>query len=149
MEYQVMLYGGVAGAIVSLIITITVYIKLNISEAIEDLTGFRFSKFMKKLASSRSKQEQTEKPITNEIKLRRDVGLEVAAASSVEATELLMEEAGETELLINEAEETMLLSAEADETVLLVEETTVLSEIENRKFIKEVDIVVVHSTKII
>ncbi|MEH7009611.1 hypothetical protein V7087_02155 [Neobacillus niacini] len=152
MDYQVMLYGGLAGAIVSFIITVIVYIKLNISEAIEDLTGFRFSSFIKRLSNTRSKKVQTEKPITNEIKLRRDVGLEVAATSSVAPTELLKADAGDTELLVAEAEETMLLAPAADETVLLtedIEETTVLSEIQNNGFKKEVDIVIVHSTRII
>ncbi|WHY76952.1 hypothetical protein QNH20_23150 [Neobacillus sp. WH10] len=90
MDYQTIFYGGLAGSILSLIISIVVFIKLNISEVIEDLTGFSFHKWVKKQRGrSRSKQEQNNKPITREIQPRRDVEMEVAASSSVDSTELL------------------------------------------------------------
>jgi len=92
-EFQTMFYGGLGGAILSLIISIIVYIKLNISEVIEDLTGFSFHKWVKKQRGrSRSKQEQNNKPITREIQPRRDVEMEVAGSGSVDATEILDEE---------------------------------------------------------
>ena len=90
MDYQTIFYGGLAGAILSLIISIIVFIKLNISEVIEDLTGFSFHKWAKKQQGrSRSKQEQNNKPITREIQPRRDVEMEVAASGSVDETALL------------------------------------------------------------
>ncbi|WHY85477.1 hypothetical protein QNH39_23145 [Neobacillus novalis] len=112
MEYQTIFYGGLAGAILSLMISIILFIKLNISEVIEDLTGFSFHKWVKKLkAHSRSKREQSIKPITREIQPRRDVELEVAASGEVDATELLA--------VVADDETELLASADADATELL------------------------------
>ncbi|QCJ44165.1 hypothetical protein FAY30_20895 [Bacillus sp. S3] len=125
MEYQTIFYGGLAGAILSLIFSIILYIKLNISEVIEDLTGFSFHKWAKKLQGhSRSKQVQHNKPITREIQPRRDVELEVAVSGSVAATELLTAE----EASAASVDSTELLGVESgtsDSTELLgVEPTT-------------------------
>jgi len=141
MGYQIMFYVGIAGALLTLIISIIVFIRLNISEVIEDLTGFSLHKWVKKLkAGGRSKQEQKMKPITREIQPRRDVDLEVAVSGSVEATELLEAEgfsfdsSEATELLTEtDADETGFLpEADEDETELLMEanedETQLLTE---------------------
>jgi len=124
MGYQIMFYVGIAGALLTLIISIIVFIRLNISEVIEDLTGFSLHKWVKKLkAGGRSKQEQKMKPITREIQPRRDVDLEVAVSGSVEATELLEAEG----FSFDSSEATELLQAEsaatldADATELLTE----------------------------
>ncbi|MFJ7729568.1 hypothetical protein ACIQXV_26145 [Neobacillus sp. NPDC097160] len=203
MEYQTMFYGGLSGAALSLILAIIVFIKLNISEVFEDVTGFSVRKWVKKLqASSRSKQEQNHKPITREIQPRHDVELEVAVSGSVEATELLeavdpssgsveatelleaeapsiggiestelldaKSSSHETTELLSEAdtEATELLSKESpvteiltmgnDETELLSDETELLSEATEEttvltgpasesQFIKERDVVIVHT----
>ncbi|MFJ5713571.1 hypothetical protein [Neobacillus sp. NPDC093127] len=121
MEYQTIFYGGLAGAILSLIISVILFIKLNISEVIEDLTGFSFHKWVKKLkAHSRSKGEQSVKPITREIQPRRDVELEVAASGEVDATELLTAAADD--------ETEFLASADADATELLEASDTDVTE---------------------
>ncbi|MFK9090267.1 hypothetical protein [Bacillus salipaludis] len=142
MEYQTMFYGGLAGAALSLILAIIVFIKLNISEVFEDVTGFSVRKWVKKLrASSRSKQEQNHKPITSEIQPRHDVELEVAVSGNVEATELLEAvvpssgEGGAKELLEAEAptidgvESTELLDAQSSshETTELLSEAVVVA----------------------
>ncbi|ETI69507.1 hypothetical protein [Neobacillus vireti] len=126
MEYQTIFYGGLAGAFLSLMISIFLFIKLNISEVIEDLTGFSFNKWIKKLKGrGRSKREQSVKPITREIQPRRDVEMEVAITiGRVDATELLAAVADddETELLASaDADPPGLLAAapDTDETELL------------------------------
>ena len=179
MNFQLMFYGGIAGAILSLILSIIIFIKWNISEAFEDLTGFSIHKWAKKLQQRRrARQEQFNKPITREIQPRRDVELEaVVTGGNADSTELLTEAADatellaevaadetgaaasteplidavadETELLSGDAAETELLSVELDETELLnegAEETTVLSEpVSASYFIKERDVVIVHT----
>lgn len=109
MEYQTLFYGGLAGAILSFIISIVMFIKLNISEVFEDLTGFSFHKWAKRpKGRSRSKLVQNNKPITREIQPRRDVELEIAAPGNVEATELLAADVSPS----GSAEATELLRAE-------------------------------------
>ncbi|MFF2448941.1 hypothetical protein ACFVSW_17810 [Neobacillus sp. NPDC058068] len=126
MEYQTIFYGGLAGAFLTLMISIFLFLKLNISEVIEDLTGFSFHKWVKKLKGrARSKREQSVKPITREIQPRRDVEMEVAITTGgVDATELLAAaDDDETELLAAapDTDETELLAAapDTDETELL------------------------------
>ncbi|WML41265.1 hypothetical protein RCG19_06305 [Neobacillus sp. OS1-2] len=164
MNFQLMFYGGIAGAILSLILSIIVFIKMNISEAFEDLTGFSIHKWAKKWKQRRrSRQEQFNKPITREIQPRRDVELEVAVTGSDgDSTELLIEAAAPTELLTEAeaaADETELLATDAAATELLfvgsdetewlteeAEETTVLAESGSiSHFRKERDVVIVHT----
>ncbi|MBO0961670.1 hypothetical protein J1P26_18355 [Neobacillus sp. MM2021_6] len=166
MNFQLMFYGGIAGAILSLILSIIVFIKMNISEVFEDLTGFNIHKWAKKWQQRRrSRQEQFNKPITREIQPRRDVELEVAVTgtgSDGDSTELLIEAAAPTELLAEaeaaadeteplstDAAATELLFVESDETEWLTEEaeeTTVLAESGSTShFRKERDVVIVHT----
>ena len=44
LTYQIMLYGGIVGAIVTLSIAIWLFIKLDIADVIQDLTGIRVKK---------------------------------------------------------------------------------------------------------
>lgn len=171
-----MFYGGLAGAVITLIISIIVYMKLQISQVIEDITGGRFKR---KKANGRSSYETAEtKRTTSEIKLRKkddpvatsvaDTALLVSQEleptsmlqnTDVEPTALLVEEkpVEETSLLI---EETTLL--DVDETTLLVEddetsiflegdgETAILTEVEEESdFQIEVDVMIVHTNKVI
>lgn len=72
MQYQIMFYGGLAGAIITLSISIYVYIKLNISQVIEHLTGFSFRKTSKKWRRNNNQDgAKSEKRTTNEIKIRK------------------------------------------------------------------------------
>jgi hypothetical protein len=148
MEYQIMLYGGMAGAVITLIISIILYVKVGIAQVIEDLTGMSLRK--RRLKRQKAQDESNEKRLTNEIMLKRKYPGE--AAASLE-TELMSSEIEETALLVDEySEETALLTADVEETTVLseegLEETSVLLE-EEDYFKKEVDVIVVHSSTII
>jgi hypothetical protein len=146
MEYQIMLYGGMAGTIITLIISIILYIKMDIAQVIEDLTGISLRKRLHK--KKKAQDESNEKWLTREIMLKKQYAGEAAASQE---TELMSSEIEETALLADGyIEETSLLTADFDETTLLsegVEETSLL--LEEDFFKKEVDIIVVHSTTII
>jgi hypothetical protein len=146
MEYQIMLYGGMAGTIITLIISIILYVKMDIAQVIEDLTGISLRKRLHK--KKKAQDESNEKRLTREIMLKKQYAGEAAASQE---TELMSSEIEETALLADGyIEETSLLTADFDETTLLSEgeeETSLL--LEEDFFKKEVDIIVVHSTTII
>ena len=147
MEYQIMLYGGMAGAVITLIILIILYVKMGIAQVVEDLTGISLRKRLQK--KQKAQDESKEKRLTKEIMLKKQYAREAAASQE---TELMNSEIEETALLGDGyIEETLLLTADFDETTVLsaeVEETSLLLE-EEDFFKKEVDIIVVHSTTII
>jgi hypothetical protein len=146
MEYQIMLYGGIAGTIITLIISIILYVKMGIAQVVEDLTGISLRKRLHK--KKKVLDESNEKRLTKEIMLKKQYAGEAAASQE---TELMSSEIEETALLAaGYIEETSLLTADLDETTLLsedVEETSLL--LEEEFFKKEVDVIVVHSTTII
>jgi hypothetical protein len=146
MEYQIMLYGGMAGTIITLIISIILYVKMGIAQVVEDLTGISLRKRLHK--KKKVLDESNEKRLTKEIMLKKQYAGEAAASQE---TELMSSEIEETALLAaGYIEETSLLTADLDETTLLsedVEETSLL--LEEEFFKKEVDVIVVHSTTII
>ncbi|MEH7491682.1 hypothetical protein [Neobacillus niacini] len=146
MEYQIMLYGGMAGTIITLIISIILYVKMGIAQVVEDLTGISLRKRLHK--KKKVMDESNEKRLTKEIMLKKQYAGEAAASQE---TELMSSEIEETALLAaGYIEETSLLTADLDETTLLsedVEETSLL--LEENFFKKEVDVIVVHSTTII
>jgi hypothetical protein len=89
MTYQIMFYGGLAAALLTLIITIYVYVKMNIRRVISDLTGIKWkSPFGKKFSSQ---AEEEEKRTTNEIRLKKQ-----------DQTTLLGDSMDETTLLADE-----------------------------------------------
>ena len=157
MEYQIMYYGGMAGAIITLILSIIFYFKMGIAQVVEDLFGIRLRK--KKASRQNSDDEAAEKKFTKEIMIKKQYSQVAAAkeglnhdgdsrhyetalmAAATEETALLgPEEIEETTLLTSDADETTVLSEEMDETTLLTEAPY---------FQNELDIVVVHSdTKI-
>ena len=147
MEYQIMLYGGMAGALITLIISIILYIKLGIAQVIEDLTGLSLRKRLHK--KKKAQDDSNEKRLTKEIMLKKQY---VGEAAASQETELMSSELEETAFLSDGfIEETSLLTADFDETTVLsadVEETSLLLE-EEHFFKKEVDVMVVHSTTII
>lgn len=170
MEYQILFYGGLAGALITLVISIKVYMKLEISQVIADITGNRFKR--KKKNNRISLEAQETKRTTSEIKLRKE---EVPVAETVEETALMSQEIEPTSLfdennraptakkdwieetsLLGEAsfssDETTLL-ANDDETSILLEgdgETAILIEAEEESdFQIEVDVMIVHTTKVI
>lgn len=147
MEYQIMLYGGMAGALITLIISIILYVKMGIAQVVEDLTGISLRKRLHKKRKAQDKSN--EKRLTKEIMLKKQYAGEAAASQE---TELMDNKLKETALLGDEdIEETTLLTADLDETTVLseeAEETSLLLEKEDF-FKKEVDVIVVHSTTII
>jgi hypothetical protein len=146
MKYQIMLYGGMAGTIITLIISIILYIKMGIAQVVEDLTGISLRKRLHK--KKKVQDESNEQRLTKEIMLKKQYAGEAAARQE---TELMSSEIDETAILGDgDIEETSLLTADFDETTLLsegVEETSLL--LEEDFFKKEVDVIVVHSTTII
>ncbi|MFS0779892.1 hypothetical protein ABC255_28415 [Neobacillus sp. 3P2-tot-E-2] len=146
MEYQIMLYGGMACTIITLIISIILYVKMGIAQVVEDLTGISLRKRLHK--KKKVMDESNEKRQTKEIMLKKQYAGEAAASQE---TELMSSEIEETALLAaGYIEETSLLTVDLDETTLLsedVEETSLL--LEEDFFKKEVDVIVVHSTTII
>lgn len=110
-----MFYGGMAGAAVTLVIAITVYIKLNIAQVITDLTGWNWPGAGRKARKTTSKQTDTStKPTTKEIHVRKNVEKEVAAGEYVEPTE---------KMASGKIEATALLSQESfKQTALLKQE---------------------------
>lgn len=145
MTYQIMFYGGLAAALLTLIITIYVYVKMNIRRVISDLTGIKWKSPFAKRSSTQAEVE--EKRTTNEIRLKKQ------DLEGEEITELMEDEVAATALLDeNDVEETTLLSSgvdREDETTLLgesVDETTLLTDEPAFYFRKELDVVVTHST---
>jgi hypothetical protein len=84
-----MFYGGLAGAVIALVIAVLTYVKLNIAQVITDLTGWNFPgagrKARKKTTSTQA--DTSTKPTTKEIHVRKNVDKEVAADEYVEPTE--------------------------------------------------------------
>jgi hypothetical protein len=147
MEYQIMLYGGMAGALITLVISIILYVKMGIAQVVEDLTGISLRKRLHK--KKKAQDDSNEKRLTKEIMLKKQYAGEAAASQE---TELMNSEMEETALLGDGSiEETVLLTADFEETTVLsedVEETSLLLA-EEDFFKKEVDVIVVHSTTII
>lgn len=141
-----MLYGGMAGTIITLIISIILYTKMGIAQVVEDLTGISLRKRLHK--KKKVQDESNEQRLTKEIMLKKQYAGEAAASQE---TELMSSEIDETAILGDgDIEETSLLTADFDETTLLsegAEETSLL--LEEDFFKKEVDVIVVHSTSII
>lgn len=146
MEYQIMLYGGLAGALITLIISIILFVKMGITQVVEDLTGISLRKRLHK--KRKDHDESNEKRLTKEIMLKKQYAGEAAASQE---TEFMSSEVEETAILGDGyIEETSLLTVDFEETTALsedIEETSIL--LEEEPFKKEVDVIVVHSTTII
>ncbi|WLR55355.1 hypothetical protein LC048_24350 [Mesobacillus subterraneus] len=137
MAYQIMFYGGLAGAIIALVIAVLTYVKLNIAQVITDLTGWNFpgaGRKARKTTVSRKTNTST-KPTTKEIHVRKNVEKEVAAGEYVEPTEKMASGQMEpTALLRNESfKQTALLKQDnLDPTALFApdghEPTALLAE---------------------
>ena len=157
MEYQIMFYGGLAGALITLIISIIVFMKLKISQVLTDITGYG-SRKKARAATSHSRRTDTEtKKTTSEIKLRKK---DVPAAVEVEDTAIMSQELEPTAILTNDQkykaqtellveketaaymeEETSILGTDEEETMLLSDEdeTTLLQEEDETTILTEGD----------
>ncbi|MDR6999320.1 hypothetical protein [Neobacillus niacini] len=123
MGYQMMFYGSLAGALITLTVSIVLFVKMEIAQVFTDLTGIQFRK------KRRQTDEESGDKQTKEIMLKK----QYAESAAAEETEQL------------EVTETVLLGT-IEETTLLVEETTLLVE---NEFTKEVDVMIVHSNTMI
>lgn len=165
MTYQIMFYGGMAGALISLVIAIIVFIKMDILLVIEDLTGIRLRKNSNSPQGghhSFTEASSKSKSFTSRIfKVKKENPNGAAAASEIAATELINNtgdyrenDVAETTLLASYEDETTLLSSSEDETTLLSsyeDETTLLTEMEEDEsdFKIQLNVIVVHSETII
>lgn len=146
MTYEIMFYGGIIGALITLPIAIVLFVKLQIVQALEDLTGFRLTK------NNRSRKKSflldtsgTLQSTSSEIQIKRNKASQ-QVASSVEKDSL--NELGSTTLLHDETEETTVLEDEGT-TILTGDETTLLKDESTSNFVIEKEIIVVHSSKMI
>lgn len=71
-----MFYGGMAGAVLALVLSVFLYIKLNIPQVVKDLTGFTLPGANRISNSMRNSDAEQTGRITNEIKLRKHVEVE-------------------------------------------------------------------------
>lgn len=71
-----MFYGGMAGAALALVLSVFLYIKLNIPQVVKDLTGFTLPGANRISNSMRNSDAEQTGRITNEIKLRKHVEVE-------------------------------------------------------------------------
>ena len=64
-----MFYGGMAGAMITLIISIILYVKMGIAQVVEDLTGISLRKRLHK--KRKAQDESNQKRLTKEIMLKK------------------------------------------------------------------------------
>lgn len=112
-----MFYGGLGLAILTLPIAIWLFIKLDILQVIEDLTGLRLQKTNKKRSFQyQPKLTESGKNTSSQIILKKEPAL--AASGIVEETERLVDSIPQSEPVL--AETTYL--GDDNETVLLTDE---------------------------
>ena len=130
--YKIMFYGGMAGTIFMLVITVFIFIKGNVLEDIKDLLGIKSTKKTLNKISLNNTTSNIKAVTTNEVSKPMDIKMDEIISKGFaceEGTEILKD-------YDDEEEETMILGFE--------EETELLNE-----FTKEIDIVIVNSNLII
>lgn len=137
--YKIMFYGGMAGTIFMLVITVFIFIKGNVLEDIKDLLGIKSTKKTLNKISLNNTTSNIKAVTTNEVSKLMDIKMDEIISKG-----FVCEEG--TEILKDYDEDTMILSGEEEETMILgfEEETELLNE-----FVKEIDIVIVNSNLII
>ena len=138
--YKIMFYGGMAGTIFMLVITVFIFIKGNVLEDIRDLLGIKSTKKTLNKISLNNNTSNIKAVTTNEVSKPMDIKMDEIISKGFaceEGTEILKD---------YDDEDTMILSGEEEETMILglEEETELLNE-----FTKEIDIVIVNSNLII
>lgn len=128
--YKIMFYGGMAGTIFMLVITVFIFMKGNVLEDIKDLLGIKSTKKTLNKISLNSNTSNIKAVTTNEVSKPMDIKIDEIISKG-----FVCEEG--TEILKDYDEDTMILSGEEEETELLNE------------FVKEIDIVIVNSNLII
>ena len=137
--YKIMFYGGMAGTIFMLVITVFIFIKGNVLEDIKDLLGIKSTKKTLNKISLNNTTSNIKAVTTNEVSKPMDIKMDEIISKGFACEE-------GTEILKDYDEDTMMLSGEEEETMILgfEEETELLNE-----FVKEIDIVIVNSNLII
>ncbi|MCI7031264.1 hypothetical protein [Clostridium sp.] len=137
--YKIMFYGGMAGTIFMLVITVFIFIKGNVLEDIKDLLGIKSTKKTLNKISLNNTTSNIKAVTTNEVSKPMDIKMDEIISKGFACEE-------GTEILKDYDEDTMILSGEEEETMILgfEEETELLNE-----FVKEIDIVIVNSNLII
>lgn len=137
--YKIMFYGGMAGTILMLVITVFIFIKGNVLEDIKDLLGIKSTKKTLNKISLNNTTSNIKAVTTNEVSKPMDIKMDEIISKGFACEE-------GTEILKDYDEDTMILSGEEEETMILgfEEETELLNE-----FVKEIDIVIVNSNLII
>lgn len=128
--YKIMFYGGMAGTILMLVITVFIFIKGNVLEDIKDLLGIKSTKKTLNKISLNNTTSNIKAVTTNEVSKPMDIKMDEIISKGFaceEGTEILKD---------YDDENTMILGFE--------EETELLNE-----FTKEIDIVIVNSNLII
>lgn len=146
--YQIMLYGGIAGALITLPIAIWLFIKLDILDVLEDLTGLRMRKHKKNQNNAAFQMWYKQEHTSSSIQLKKLNNTN--ESQSAQVTPAKQQTYAETELLEDDNDAQAPLSKEEDNQTELLEETTLLdneTELlgeEEQAFVMEEDIVVVH-----
>lgn len=168
MKYEIMFYGGLVITLITLILAIISFLKLNVAEALCDLVGINFK--AKRISKSNKSNKEKRKYSNLSRRIKPDITVRKEKKNNIEGKDIeenknikprydynnLDEESTtlqndeDTTLLDEEnttlldGEETTIISEDAEET-MLIEEDNGFSE----KFINEVDIVLVNSDEII
>ncbi|PWU69441.1 hypothetical protein [Gracilibacillus dipsosauri] len=146
LTYQIMLYGGIIGALITLPIAIWLFIKLDIRHVIEDLIGVRFSRKKRKLDNATFQIGDGKGHTSSSIRLKKlNHTSESSKEMKIEPQQQQQHAHTQTELLEDADQETALL----EETTLLNEtallnETELMDEEKDPFFEMDEDIVVVH-----
>ena len=150
--YQLMFYGGMGGAIITFIIALIIFFRLKIWSIMKDLIGYRPRKKRNLPATLKDTDKlQIRKRLTSGVISKREIEKTSGLASTqlLQTSERNMEE---TALLTEHAEvaSTTLLDESLEETTILteLEETTLLEE-KSDYFVKNEEVIVVHSDEMI
>lgn len=169
MKYQIMFYGGLVITIITLILAVISFFKLNAAEALCDLVGINLKKkktpkikiskkeykFNKKDKLSKSTNSEAYKGLDNNEQIEPKVIVDYEKTKLNEESTSLLNDEGTTLLddenttllddegtTLLDSDETTIISDEFDETTLLEDDNGF-----SDSFIKEIDIVLINSNK--
>lgn len=131
-----MLYGGVVGSMITLSISIWLFVKLDILTVLEDLFGLRKRKQKGNQDNADFQMWYNQENTSGSIRLKK---LMTTNKNKVEQTSQAEQAYIQTELLGEDDDQTELL----DETILLENETELISD-HNESFVVIEDVVIVH-----
>ena len=159
MKYEIMFYGGLVITIITLILAIISFLKLNVAEALCDLVGINFK--AKRISKSNKSNKEKRKYSNLSRRIKPDITVRKEKKKNIESKDIEENKNIKPRYDYNNLDEDTTLLDEENTTLLDGEETTIISEdaeetmlIEDdngfsEKFINEVDIVLVNSDEII